>query len=245
MGNPNAKPQGVSVETFVMTHSELFLQLMEQTTRLVTHDLDGSLDFAKHDQFCTFFLTSYSSLLHPNSFRITSSMIIAFSTFATFCGYQYSYSELLQYQPKFQKADLTLQHMFIQQIPLVGKVFGSIFELDNTKIIADAHNNTHEYLVRRVLVSLTACIALSTFSRLYIYNNIPSSARCLSTDPSPTVTRPRPSTNMQQRCSPSRSALLRHPVRQLAAAHLSLHNHRPAQQHVAARTCPEQLLRNI
>ena len=42
LGNPNAKPQGVSVETFVMTHSELFLQLMEQTTRLVTHDLDGS-----------------------------------------------------------------------------------------------------------------------------------------------------------------------------------------------------------
>ena len=158
-------------------------------------------------------------------------MIIAFSTFATFCGYQYSYSELLQYQPKFQKADLTLQHMFIQQIPLVGKVFGSIFELDNTKIIADAHNNTHEYLVRRVLVSLTACIELSAFSRLYIYNNIPSSARCSSTGPSPTVTRPRPSTNMQQRCSPSRSALLRHPARQLAAAHLS------SQSPSSATTC--------
>ena len=103
-----------------MTNSERFNKPIERAALLATHDPDNALDHAERDLLFMFFLTSYSSLLRLIAFHITRSLICSFSVLALFRGRQYVFGELIQYQAKFQRAVMTLQHSFIKPVLLLG-----------------------------------------------------------------------------------------------------------------------------
>ena len=79
-----------------------------------------------------------------------------------------------------------LQHAFILRVHLVGNVFCSnVFELHFYKTLAGALYSTHECLVHRARVSLTASIALNNSRAHTPTTSTPSTARCWCSRTSP------------------------------------------------------------
>ncbi|EMD44629.1 protein kinase, putative [Entamoeba histolytica HM-3:IMSS] len=161
--------------SFTITYASYFSQLLELSKKLSLKEEDGSMKASEHEVLCKFFLESYKQMLLKKNFHITRNLIKSYSALTLFCGYQKSYNELLQYITQFQQSDPILIVYFLEQIPLVGKVYGTkVFELHFYPLLQQYLYSTHEYLVYQTLLSITSCISLDIISRSYIYSIIPS-----------------------------------------------------------------------
>ena len=168
-----------SCQTFAMANAERFPQIVDRTKLLATYDLVGSFDFVARERLLALFPTSYSSFIRLNTFHTTRNMISAFSSLALFCGTSTATVSSCSTPAEFQQADPMLQHAFILQFHLIGKVFGSnVVELHFCETIAGALYSTHECLVHLALVSLTACIALNNSRARTPTTSTPSTACC-------------------------------------------------------------------
>ncbi|KAL7717896.1 Protein kinase domain-containing protein [Entamoeba marina] len=160
--------------TFSITYSTLFTPILETAKKLALKEENDTMKKSEHEVLCSFFLQSYKQLFALNNFHITRNLIKSYAALTLFCGYQKSYNELLPYVASFQKSEPILLLHFLEQIPLVGKVYGTkIFELHFYPLLQLYLYSTHEYLVHQTLLSLAFCIDLDIISRSYVYSIIP------------------------------------------------------------------------
>ena len=164
-----------SNNSFAITYASYFSDLLQLSKKLALKEEDGSMKNSEHETLCNFFLQSYKQMIDKKNFHITKHLIKSYASLTLFCGSQRSYNELLEYISQFQQLDSILILYFLEQIPLVGKVYGTkIFELHFYPLLQQYLYSTHEYLVYQTLLSLTTCVSLDIISRSYIYSIIPS-----------------------------------------------------------------------
>ncbi|ELP89989.1 hypothetical protein EIN_403030 [Entamoeba invadens IP1] len=167
-----ANPNNLS---FAIVYTSFFSQLLELSKKLALKEEDGSLKMDEHEVLSHFFLESYKQMIKRKNFHITRNLIVAYSSLTLFCGHDKSHNELLQYINIFKTTEPILILYFLEQIPLVGKVYGTKeFELNFYPILQQYLYSTHEYLVHQTLLSLTSCVSFDIVSRSYIYSIIPS-----------------------------------------------------------------------